>query len=356
MSGQIESIPFLSQIEDVDKYLLEYRSLKLATSGHCGSYGSAGYQQGQLRSHSSDVAGKPGGETSGGYEGTGNYGNGVKGTNFSGSMVGRKKYPANQGYRYSNAKYGVQYSSVQQQGPGMAQNAMIANHFKQVYPQMGYSASGSGSNLALDQLSASFMAPNRMSQQPKASQAQQGYPSGASSPSPVPSRVDTTLSGGSSISSYSSNAEHASANAQFGASHASQFQNFLDPGLVSSSSIVSGITPATNIYNLGNGDAVHGYSSSSLVAERNNSGGTPLGFEPSVSTPVLVPEPITSDRVAGEVNLGGFEAPTASISGNQASNMLMSDYSVGWGSNHATTSSNTSGAFGIWNNDMSVWS
>ncbi|QLQ79108.1 hypothetical protein HG537_0B04560 [Torulaspora globosa] len=320
MPGKIESIPFLSQIEDVDKYLIEYRSLKLAPSGNASGYH-------QLRSHSSEVLGKAG-ET---YESVVAYG----------SMVGRKKYTGNQGYRYSNAKYGVQYSGAQQ-------NAMIANHFKQVYPQTGYNGSGSGSNLALDQLS-SFMMPNRISQQPKVNH------SGGSSPSPVPSRVDTTLSAGSSISSYSSNAEHASANAQFGTSHASQFQNFLDSGLVSSSSIVSGIPSNTNIYNLGNGN-IHGYSSSSLVAERSNSGGTPLSFEPGVSTPVLVPEPISSDRVTGEVNLGGFEAPTASISANPANNMLMSDYSVGWGSNHATTSSNTSGAFGIWNNDMSVWS
>ncbi|QLL31595.1 hypothetical protein HG536_0B04590 [Torulaspora globosa] len=354
MPGQIESIPFLSQIEDVDKYLLEYRSLKLATPGHSSSYSSGGHHvQGQARSLGSEVrevnvAGEPAGSYNGAVDGAGSYGNGMKGTNFSGSMgAGRKKYVGNANqYR----KYGVQYSNVQQQ------NTMIANHFKQVYPQMGYNGSGSGSNLSLDQLSASFMMPNRMSQQPNVAQTQQGYPSGASSPSPVPSRVDTTLSGGSSISSYTSNAEHASASAQFGASHASQFQNFLDPGLVSSSSIVPGISSNTNIYNLGNGDLVRGYSSSSLVAERNNSAGTPLGFEPGVSTPVLGPEPISSDRVAGEVNLGGFDAPAAGISANPANNMLMSDYPVGWGSNHATTSSNTSGAFGIWNNDMSVWS
>lgn len=391
MPGQIESVPFLSQIEDVDKYLLEYRSLKLTSPSHSGNFNAGGFQQqqvqGQLRYNNSSagkvnndvrdtaVAGKlgvngetlPTGNFSDGTAVSGSYGNGMKGglsgSNFNGPMMAnRKKYVANgnQGYRYnnhSNGKFNVQYGNTQvqqkHQAPGLVQNTMIANHFKQVYPQMSYNGAGSGTNLALEQLSTSFMIPNQMPQQQKVPQAQQGYPSSASSPSPAPPRVDTALSGSSSISSFNSNIDHGNSNAQF---NGSQFQNYLDSGLVSSPSLVSGISSGANIYSLANGDGVAGYSSSSLAAEHNNSTSNSMTFEPAIQTPVLGPESISSDRVAGEVNLAGFEAPSASMNTNPTNNLLMGDYSVGWGSNHANTSSNTSGAFGIWNNDMSVWS
>lgn len=386
MPGRIESVPFLSQIEDVEKYLREYRSLKLTSPSHSGSYNNTtavGQQQqvnGQLRfnqnasvkvsneAREGNVANKTGLNAkalpAGGYNDStamvGGYVKNMNGVNFNGSMIAnRKKYAGNgnQNYRYnshSNSNYGAQYQAGVQMQPksqqqtGFAQNSMIASHFKQVYPQMSYNCDGgSSSNLALG---SSFM----MS---KASPVQQGYPSGASSPSPAPPRVDTSLSGTSSVSSYNDHvmtSNSNSANGQFSGTHG-QFQNYLDSGLVSSSSIASGISSHTNIYNLANGDGAAGYASTALATERSNANGTPMNFESAMATPVMVPEPISSERAAGEVGLRGFEAPIASMT-NSSSNLLMNDYSVGWGSNHANTSSNTSGAFGIWNSDMSVWS
>lgn len=380
MPGKIESVPFLSQLEDVDKYLLEYRSLKL-TSPNPSSYNQHHQIHGQMRYSHSNGSGTfdNGGGDKSGIDGKqlpmGNVMFNGKSSNsmsvpINGAMgMNRKKVmnTSNQSYRYNNnaaMKYGAQYQPKQHQQPAFAANSMITNHLKQVYPQMSYNTNGSGSNLALDQLSSSFMVPNqnKSSQQQQQQQQQQGYPSSNSSPSPAPPLADAALSGNSSISSFSSNIGYVlpttsgSSNSQFAAQ--APFSNYLDSGLISSASIAPGISPTTNISAPTGTDMVGGYPSNALANEAAHTGAPAFNFEQGISTPALMSEAISVDRatpLARENTLASFDGSSGSMN-NSGSNLLMNDYSVGWGSNHANSSSSAGGSFGIWNNDMSVWS
>lgn len=404
MPGKIESIPFFSQLEDVDKYLLEYRSLKLASpasggyeshapSQHQQMHGQVRYGQGNVSggNYDNDVGGnevaiqagsngKPlqaencQGINSGvAFSNSGKGSSAMGGAAMNGNMgLNRKRVmgAGNQGYRYNgNAgmKYGVQYQPGKQQqnhqqqhnSSAYAASSMISNHLKQVYPQMSYNANGSGSNLALDQLSSSFMVPNQHKSQQQQQQQQQGYPSSNSSPSPVPPSADAALSGSSSISSFSSNIGYVlppasgSSNSHFAAQ--APFSNYLDSGLVSTTPIAPGNSSAANVSASSGADMTSGYPSASLASSASNATASAFDYESSMPTPTLLSETISTDQVAPstrENTLASFEGSN----NNSGSNMLMNDYSIGWGSNHANSSSSAGGSFGIWNNDMSVWS
>lgn len=128
--------------------------------------------------------------------------------------------------------------------------------------------------------------------------------------------------------------------------------------MISSASIAPGISPTTNISAPTGTDMVGGYPSNALANEAANTGAPAFNFEQGISTPALMSEAISVDQatpLTRENTLASFDGSSGSMN-NSGSNLLMNDYSVGWGSNHANSSSSAGGSFGIWNNDMSVWS
>ncbi|SCW00080.1 LAFE_0B09010g1_1 [Lachancea fermentati] len=320
MPGQIVSIPFLSQIEDMDKYLLEYRSLKLMPQN------AVSFTQPQMR-----------------YNVNRAMNNGVGGGNTN----TRKKLLNNtngvQVYRYNNntTKYG------QQSGSGvMAQTQNgSGGSFKPAYPQMFYGA-GNSSSMSLPQVPSPTLY--------GAAQTQQQFMTASSSSSSTPPPIlHASISGTSSISSLGGEYEYL-------------LPNEVNGQYMSSNSAGNSVPTSTNVTAPSTATMSSGYLDSVVSA--------PAGFKiesaGSSSTDFIngLPSSLLSEGMNPNGFLAGTTNNTNSFFGNtvsypssgsnattsSSSNFMMQD-SKGWGNNNANTSSNT-GSFGIWNNDMSVWS
>lgn len=401
MPGKIEGIPFLSQVEDVDKYLLEYRSLKLMPqttnsfqprNAHQPHNHLPHQMRHNLNSNSINSIENAGSEFYSAIKGggnnramqMGNYGNvtnngtingnsnnnkGVNGINVSNinGTVNRKKCigNSNQGYRFNNSgmRFTPQYQSQKQQHSSQfTPNPAITNHYKQAYSQLYYNTANSSSTVSLDRLNSPFYGSNQQQQQ-NASQQQQ-YSSSNSSPSPAPQRADNSSSGASSIPSYNGSFDYSvpisnDFNNQF-SSGSAPFSNYLNGGLVSSTPIAPtavAAASASNNVNLrsSSNDITGGFPSASLISGKNSGSATTLEFEHLPTQAVLSP-PSVSNSIGTIAQDSSSNKDNGSGGKNAANQFLMNDYSVGWGSNHVNVSSANSGAFGIWNNDMSVWS
>lgn len=398
MPGKIEGIPFLSQVEDVDKYLLEYRSLKLMPqttnsfqprNANQHHHHLPHQMRHNLNSSSINSIESAGGEFYSAIKGggnnraiqMGNYGNvtnngnnncngnnnkGVNGINVSNinGTVNRKKCigNSNQGYRFNNSgvRFTPQYQSQKQQHSQFTSNPAIASHYKQAYPQLYYNTANSSSTVSLDRLNSPFYGLNQ--QQQNASQQQQ-YSSSNSSPSPAPQRADNSLSGGSSIASYNSSFDYAAPlsnefNNQFSSGPA-PFSNYLNSGLISSTYIAPTAASAASTSNTdlrsSSNDMAGDFTDASLVSGKNNVSATTLEFE-HLPTQAVLSAPSVTSSIGTIAQDSSSDKDDGSGGKNAANQFLMNDYSVNWGSNHVNVSSANSGAFGIWNNDMSVWS
>ncbi|AGO13579.1 AaceriAGL302Cp [[Ashbya] aceris (nom. inval.)] len=300
MPGQIVSIPFISQIEDMDKYLVEYRALKSMPAG--AGFGQSGaFRQGNR----GPVAAR---KRTGGYD---------------------KRFQVGTG------KYGGQPVAA-----GLQQGYPAAT-----YPQVFYGGKlGSGGSSG----SLPLMTPQASAQ----ASAQAFLASSSSSGSTSPPRLQSTISGSSTINSLGSdfgeypsmvnelNKQYDSIGFGQGSSGSPGVSNFNigSPFTQSSTPLVS--TAATN------GEFMHALPSSLLGDTSVNSNISLLAGTRSLSTSVFLSNQYPS-------------------SSSQSSFTMLPGSNSTWGTSPTVTtgttganqsnSSSTSGSLRIWNNDMSVW-
>lgn len=274
--------------------------------------------------------------------------------------MNRKKFSNinnNQGYRFgnpSNTKYGAQNQQQNQQQQQQQQHSaspMIANHFKQTYPQLYYNSSNNGSNISLDQINSAFYGSNHVVTQ------QRQVSSGNSSPSLAMPKLDTSLSGTSSIASYNGSFDPISSefNAQFTSPAA--FSNYLGGGLMNPGPTLAPSGPTSATIPSARNDLLPNFSSTSLANDTTARGSMvfdPKGPAPTVGSDTIVPNP--APKSSQDNTFNNVEGSTAEENNNTSNQFFMNDFTIDWGSSHVNGSSSNSGSFGIWSNDMSVWS
>ncbi|CEP60250.1 uncharacterized protein LALA0_S01e06414g [Lachancea lanzarotensis] len=360
MPGQFVSVPFLSQVEDMDKYLMEYRSLKLMPQNAAGLQ----QQQQQQQQHT---------RFSNLNRNTGIVGNHQSANmGFNGANTRKKPMSANntagQNYRFGKNGYKVgpqqqtQQQQTQQQHLQQLQQqqpqSLQGTGLKQTFPQMFYrSANNSASSLAQQALSSQVYAPNNANQQ-------QLMTASSSSSSTPPPRLHVSVSGTSSISSLGGDYDFvlpAELNNQLVPSGSAQLSSGLNGAATSSSN---------NVANANNAQTQGSRTSMNMMPVAPL-GGTFLDSVPSVLPPGFREESDLSgsnDFINGlpsSLLSDGTNAPEFSGMNGQNSvfnargadssrNFMMPD-SKNWGTGNPNSSS-ASGSFGIWNNDMSVWS
>ncbi|AMD20449.1 HDL295Cp [Eremothecium sinecaudum] len=343
MPGQIISVPFVSQIEDMDKYLTEYRSLKLMPQNAAGPLQHGhGHVQGQQqhqyrhqgRSSSQGVAGQQ--RKRMGHNET----NGMN--QYNGGGEAANIGTAGKRFQMNNSAH-VKYGSGQHFGT--IGGAASFQGYQKGYPQMFYHGVGklgcNDSAIGLSMLSAA--------QQPV---QQQGFmASSSSSGSASPSRLQTSMSGTSTVNSMGS---------EFG-------DNMMTGDLHShydslGFSQVSAASPAVNDFNL-ESTFVKSSSSSTSSASTSND------FMQVLPSSLLGDAGVNNNVLAGKRSMAAsmFSPAQFASSSNQSSFTMMHTTASTWASpssvsasgsatvNQPNTSSASSGSFGIWNNDMSVW-
>ncbi|SCU95232.1 LAME_0F11298g1_1 [Lachancea meyersii CBS 8951] len=375
MPGQFISVPFLSQAEDMDKYLMEYRSLKLMPQSAASSQQQQQQQQQQQNRYSMQNR-------------TTITGNQAANLGYNNANNGRKKLVGNnnsatQGYRLGN-KNGFnkvshqqqlqlqmqqqqqQQQQAQQHAQPQAQQPLQGAGFKQAFPQMFYgSANGSNSSLAQQALTSQVYAPSNAGQQ-------QLMTASSSSSSTPPPRLHVSVSGTSSISSLGGDFDYLLPN---------ELNGHLMPS--ASTQISSNLNGAAgcstnNIANSGTSQGLAATNAArSSTTALNMMQVAPLsgGFLNSVSTALpsgfnkmenelsssndfisglpssLLSEGSTAPEFSG---LSGRDAVFSNPSA-ESSRSFMLPNSKSWGAGNVNSSS-TAGSSGIWSNDMSVWS
>ncbi|SCU87218.1 LAMI_0D05204g1_1 [Lachancea mirantina] len=359
MPGEIVSVPFLSQIEDMDKYLLEYRSLKLMPQNG-NAYGGQHVR----------------------YNGGRTLGNNNSG---SGPQNGRKKTlggisstsgASTQRYGNNGLKYGQQVNAGPGMGPGSGVAPLVAQQVaaQQAYPRLFYGPGG-GNSLGLNQagpLNVFSPAINSMGQQQQFQSIQQAQQSqqptqplmtaSSSSSSTPPPRLHASISGSSSVSSLSNEYDFllpSDLNGQFmSVNTVGDMNNTNSIGSVLGSSGVTTGVPLSGSY-LDSGSAAPalvGHSKADFMGSSNSdlSRGILSSFLPENSHKN---NGLLSNTGSASILFGSgtpYQAPLSGSAANSSTGFNMHN-SKTWGSSTASASS-TGGSFGIWNNDMSVWS
>ncbi|CAI5040179.1 CRE_HP_G0107100.mRNA.1.CDS.1 [Saccharomyces cerevisiae] len=346
MPGQIISIPFLSQNEDMDKYLLEYRSLKLLhqSSNSFQSHNAPSHQS-NYHPHYNHMK----------YNNTGSYyyynnnnNSSVNPHNQAGLQSINRSIPsAPYGAYNQNRANDVPYMNTQKkhhrfsannnlnqqkykQYPQYTSNPMVTAHLKQAYPQLYYNSNvnahnnNNNSNNSNNQTQFSTRYFNSNSSPSLTSST-----SNSSSPYnqstfeyilPSTSAASTNLSSSSSNNSMHTNPTTAT-------STSADLINDLPVGPTSSSLISDLHSPSTLL----------------MSSTTSSSIGT------NINPPQHSPSPSQREDFS-----------TAPVNMSSSASLLMNDSSLGWGSNHMNVSSSSQPAssrpFGIWNTDMSVWS
>lgn len=171
--------------------------------------------------------------------------------------------------------------------------------------------------------------------------------SSTSSPSFVPPRVDSSLGGYDPTFDYMvpTPTDYTS---QFSTPFSSYLNSGINPNMSSSVGTTTVGTPVASSANLstsGNSDMI------------NNLVGTNT-FNSGTSAPLTFDQPLPTSSVSASMGASGLASTpsTTDLSGNNlgSDQLLMNDLSLGWGSNHVSSAG--AGNYGIWNNDMSVWS
>lgn len=361
MPGKIESTAFLSQLEDMDKYLLEYRSLKLmpqASNTFGAGVNHLRFAQGNDFDSGDNVLK---GMSNCRKVQLGNYGNGTSNgngaynANGNGGNVnanGRKKFMGKQqGFRMQSPTLKMPPQSNNK----FAGSPLVNTHFKQAYPQVYYSPSNSNSNISLGH-SWQTQSPGEKTQ----------LSSSNSSPSYVPPRVDSAMSGtSSSMANYDATGfdyvvpTPTEYNNQF-SSVSGPFTSYLSSGVVPTACSAGTTTAATPVAPVANfpsstsGDMIGNLTGTSFAPSTGTAASvsSSLAFDQSLAHQTLPSTISASMRVPGLP--GSSSAVDLSSSNLGGDRMLMNDLSLGWGSNHVSSAGTEN--YGIWNNDMSVWS
>lgn len=323
MPGKIESTAFLSQLEDMDKYLLEYRSLKLMPQV-TNAFGAMRFNNNNNFEMDNDLL-KNNKKLS-----TINGGNNNNNNNNNNN---RKKFMNKQAFRL-NSPTGVKFSPHAKGIPSTAPptgttTPLVNTHLNKAtsatYP-MYYNTANSNSNASL---------------------VQPPLSSSTSSPSFIPRRVDSSLSG------YDPSFDYVVPTAtDYTNQLSTPFPSYLNSGIhpnigssVGATTVGTPVASSTNLATTGSNDIIN-----NLVGSNTFSSGVPapLAFDQSLPT----------SSISASMGASGL-APTSSatdLSGNNlgSDQLLMNDLSLGWGSNHVSSAG--AGNYGIWNNDMSVWS
>ncbi|SCV01409.1 LANO_0F11628g1_1 [Lachancea nothofagi CBS 11611] len=346
MPGQIVSVPFLSQVEDMDKYLLEYRSLKVMPQ-NAVNFQQQQQQQQQVRYPNQSRAPVTGNQVMNmGY----NMSNGRK--KAVGSNSGMQNYCLGK----SGPKFGQLQQAQQQQ-----QQSSSGSGFKQGFPQVFYgSANNSNTSLAQQAMPPQVYAPGPAGQQ-------QFMTASSSSSSTPPPRLHVSVSGTSSISSLSGDFDYLlpnDLNGQLLPSVPSQGS----PNVASTASCPTRATTSTS----GPVRPHHGNMNPMAAAPLGGSyldsmpaaPSTTFKAEGSISNSndfinglpsSLLSDGTASSEFAGHNGQDFMSSNSAAYPGSNTSSHFMMPNSKSWGASNPTSSSN-SGSFGIWNNDMSVWS
>lgn len=320
MPGQIVSVPFISQIEDMEKYLAEYRLLKLMPQnqqqfrqqGHTGSQGVNGQQ------HKRVINGA--GASIGQYFGSVN-------DSVSGVSSGKRAQLGNMQVKYS----GQHLTSL------LPSSASLSS-FQKDYSHMVYNrAEKVGSN----QSSISLPLPG--SQKGNTSSQQGFMKSSSSSESVSPSRLQSTITGNSTVNSLSS---------EYGDNVATgDFYNHCDSmGFAQATSSTS----AVNNFNI-NPPFVQTNSSSASIISASNYFTQGLPSSLLVDSAVTGTRPIDTSMFSADQFTSPSNFPmsrtTSSTWGGASSDFAVTTSAV----NQSKPSSTSLGTFGIWNNDMGVW-
>lgn len=282
-----------------------------------------------------------------------NNGNNSMGTNL---QNGRKKIMGNingiQGYRFNKniPKFGQQPQQQQQQQSQQQQSQQQqgvsgVSTFKQAYPQVFYGSSNNSATSLAPQVASPTMYGS--SAQPN----QQFMTASSSSSSTPPPRLHVSVSGASSISSLGGEFDYLlpnDLNGQLMPSATAQVPQPPALNCVSSSASMSGtyLDPVPAAPSAGfkmNG----GISSSNDFIN-----GLPSSL---LSEGAAASEFIGMNGSNSLFNANSINSSVGAAAGLAPSNNFMMHNSKNWGTNNPSSSS-TSGSFGIWNNDMSVWS
>lgn len=364
MPGKIESTAFLSQLEDMDKYLLEYRSLKLMPQV-TNVFGAGATHLRFTHGNEFDVGdGIIKGVGNGRKIQLGNYGsgasngNGLSTGNGSGNggnanVNGRKKFMGKQqGFRMQSPTLKMPPQSNNK----FAGSPLVNTHFKQAYPQVYYNSTNNNSNVSLGH-SWQTQSPGEKTQ----------LSSCNSSPSYGPPRVDSALNSvSSSMANYDcsgfdyvvpSSTDYSS---QFSAVPG-PFASYLNSGVVPSNSsagtttVATPITTTANLTSSSSGEMVSNLGGTSFVPAAGTTTGvsSSLAFDQSLANQAIPSSSLSASMgVAGLAgNSSAVDLSTSNLAGDR---LLMNDLSLGWGSNHVSSAGAEN--YGIWNNDMSVWS
>ncbi|AJP85367.1 CDN_1a_G0001320.mRNA.1.CDS.1 [Saccharomyces cerevisiae] len=369
MPGQIISIPFLSQNEDMDKYLLEYRSLKLLhqSSNSFQSHNAPSHQS-NYHPHYNHMK----------YNNTGSYyyynnnnNSSVNPHNQAGLQSINRSIPsAPYGAYNQNRANDVPYMNTQKkhhrfsannslnqqkykQYPQYTSNPMVTAHLKQTYPQLYYNSNVNAHNNNNNNNSNNSNNNNNNNNNNNLynqTQFSTRYFNSNSSPSLTSSTSNSSSPYNQSTFEYIlPSTSAASTNLSSSSSNNSMHTN---PTTATSTS--------ADLIN----DLPVGPTSSSLISDLHSP--PTVSFLPASQT--LLMSSTTSSSIGTNINPPQHspspsqreDFSTAPVNMSSSASLLMNDSSLGWGSNHMNVSSSSQPAssrpFGIWNTDMSVWS
>ncbi|CAI4056004.1 hypothetical protein SUVZ_02G0360 [Saccharomyces uvarum] len=350
MPGQIISVPFLSQTEDMDKYLLEYRSLKLIRqSSDSFQPRNAPPHQSNYHSHYNHMK----------YNNTGSYYYNGNTHNQTSLQPMNRSIPSTSYGTYSHNRpndvpfmnaqkkhnrFNTNNSVNQQKYKQYSQypsNPVVTAHLKQTYPQLYYNSNVNNNNNNNNNNS------NALYNQ---AQFSTRYFNSNSSPSLATSSSNSSSPYNQTSFEYMLPSTSAAAtNLSTSSSNNSALTN---PTTATSAS--------TDLIN----DLSTGPTANSLIPDLHSTPTIP--FLPTNQTLLMssaAPGPIGTNIHPSQ------SSPSPSLRDNftsvpvnmsSSASLLMNDSSLGWGSNHMNVSSSSQSAstrpFGIWNTDMSVWS
>ncbi|AET40999.1 uncharacterized protein Ecym_7150 [Eremothecium cymbalariae DBVPG len=360
MPGQILSVPFISQLEDMDKYLMEYRSLKLMPQN--GVIPLQQQQQGQSQQQQYRYQNRAGGQGMSGQQRKRiSHGSNNSSVNHyvSGAAVdagncnsgGKRFQIGNLQAKYGAHHHGHHHHHHHHQQQQQQQQQLInplQTSFQKTYPQVFYPSSskpnGNGSNISL---------PLIAQQTPQPGQQQSFLTSSSSSGSTSPPRLQSSISGGSTINSLSSDFGDYIMPSDFhkqydsiaygqtasGSPAMSNF-NMVSPFVQSNSPPISSAATSNDLMQVFPSSLLGDTSSSGNVSSLNGSRS-------------MVASMFSSNSFPSSSNQSTFTMlPAASSTwGNSTGVSTAGPTTV----NQSSTSSTASGSFGIWNNDMSVW-
>ncbi|CCE63173.1 hypothetical protein TPHA_0E00780 [Tetrapisispora phaffii CBS 4417] len=433
MPGEIVNVAFLSQMEDMDIYLKDYRSRKstsktsygstyVQSSGNQGRFnndgiirhngyrnnhsykydshnehGMSGSQYDNMMHNNSNSNSDNSDNNNNNKSNNSNNSNKNKGNLGSGEIY--NNWVGNDGYNIKKGNYGEQgyanYSnlnfkvtsdsnnsnndntsrnkdiskndndSLKNGGKNASnnpyiQNTNLATHFKKTYSPMYYNNTRNDSTGSLTKMNPMFFGSSENSDFQSTSKLV------GNTTTLMNSSINNSLAGGSSFSSnnfdymFQNHSDLKNNLSSANVAAPTPYSNYLGNSILPNSSVSAsmGNNPLALSTNL---DLMSGLSTPNMINEFQKTLSftsiSPLKVSQNDALPTQHGTENKETSNTGEKGKTNPEVePPSSISNSNM--MLMDDSSFLWGSSNADLSSSTSvnGTFGIWNNDMSVWS